>query len=139
MHDFRAGAGRRAAIENATSRAGERIGFAPIGKREARARIEAVDLLGGAARLSKSNVERHEAAADVRKRAVEHDLAAFVAIEPEVDEGGHEPAALRAAHHDGLGVPDEHRVVAADIILRLGLQKGAEIASSGKAEATNDR
>ncbi len=123
MHDLRARVGRRAAIENAPSCPSQRICLGPVGKREARAWIEAVNLLrsGGAARLSKSNIERHEAAADVRKRAIEHDLAALVAIEPEMDERAHEAAALRAAHHDRLGILDEYRVVAAVIILRLGL------------------
>src|SRR5712672_3464246 len=137
MHDLRARIGRGAAIENAPSCPGQRIGLGPVGKREAGAWMEAVNLLrsGGAARLSKSNIERHEAATDVRKRAIEHDLAALVAIEPEMDERAHEAAALRASHHDRLGILDEYGVVAAVIILRLGLQKGAKIARSRKTQA----
>src|SRR5262249_14601926 len=105
--------------------------------RETGARIEAVNLLrcGGAARLSKSKVERHEAATDVRKRPFEHELATFVAIETEVDEGAYEAGALRAAHHDRLGILDEHRVIAVVVILWRGLQKRGEIARRRKAQA----
>ena len=73
------------------------------------------------------------------KRAVEHDAALLVAVVAELDQRAHEAAALRAAHHDRLGVRDQHRIVVAGIVLRRGLEKRAEVARGGKAQAEHQR
>ena len=141
MHDLRAGGARRAAVENAALRPGQRIGLAAVGKREARPRIEPIDLLraGGAARLAEPYVERHQSAADVRECAVEHDAALLVPVIAELDQRAHEASALRTAHHNRLGVCDQHRIVVAGIVLRRNLEKCAEVARGGKAEAQHQR
>src|SRR5215831_17963830 len=83
MHDLRTGVGCRAVVENACSRARQRIGFCAVGKREARTRVNSINLFGsgGAARLPEADVKRHQPSADVRKSAIENDLTALIAIE----------------------------------------------------------
>jgi hypothetical protein len=75
VYNLRTAGSRYAAVENAALRSRQRIGLAAVGEREARTRIEPIDLLGagGPARLAEPHVERHQSAADVRECAVEHD------------------------------------------------------------------
>jgi hypothetical protein len=75
----------------------------------------------------------------VRECAVEHDAALLVPVVAELDQRAHEAAALRTAHHDGLGVRNQHRVVVADVILGRSLEKCAEVARGGKAQAQHQR
>ena len=67
MEDQWACAGRLTAIEHALLAAGNWIALARIGEREVVGWIEVIDLVTpGAARLAEADVERHQAAADVR-------------------------------------------------------------------------
>ena len=57
-------------------------------------------LAPGPHRLAKANVERHEAAADMRKGAVENAAPRLVAVEAKREQAADHPPALRTAFDD---------------------------------------
>ena len=84
MKQFRTGVGRAAPIKQASCSLGQRIGLARIGEGEIVSRIKMVGLLAPSPhRLAKANVERHEAAANMREGSVEHASSRLVAVEAE--------------------------------------------------------
>ena len=96
MDNLRARARRRAAVENALGAAGQRIGHFRIGKGKFRAGKQVIGRIGRRTpRLSETNVERHQSAADMGQRAFEDDLARFVPVESEMDQRAYEAPALR--------------------------------------------
>src|SRR5437879_2316533 len=103
VHDLRTGAVFQATVEQALRAAGERVVHAAVGEREFSAGIHAVGGLGnGATGLAEAYVQRHETPAYVREGAVEHDSAALVAIEAEMDQRTYIAPALRGAHNQRL-------------------------------------
>ena len=89
----------------------------------------------GADRLAEANIERHEAAADMRIGAVEDALARFVAIEAEREEAADHPARLRGAFDDREIVGAVDRIRGAGIVLLRVAQESADIARRREAEA----
>ncbi len=76
MKQPRTGVRGVAPVEQALGSLSQRIGLTRIGEREIVGRIEMIGLLApGAHGLAEANVQRHQAAADMRKCAIESEKA----------------------------------------------------------------
>src|SRR5262249_28039104 len=103
-------------------------------------RIEMIGLLApGPRRLTKANVERHQPAADMRERAIEHAPSHLVAIESERKQAADHPSALRATFDDSEIVGSIDRIGSPSVVLVGVAQEGAEVASGGKSQSADGR
>ncbi len=129
-----------APVEEASRSLSQRIGLARIGEGEIVGRIEMIGLLAPRAHgLAEPNVQRHQAAADMREGAVENTPARLVPIESERNETADHPSALRAALDSGEIVGSIDRVDGAGVVLVGIAQEGAEVARRRKSEAADRR
>ena len=140
MKQFRTGVSRAAPVEQASRSLCQRVSLPRIGEREIVGRIEMIGLLAPRShRLAKAKVERHEAAANMRKGAVENATSRLVTVEAERQQAADHPPALRAAFDDGQIVGSVHRIGGSRIVLVGIAQEGAEITRGGKSEAAHGR
>ena len=84
-------------------------------------------------RLAKAKVERHEAAPNMRKGAVENAAPRLVAVEAERKQTADHPPALRAAFDNRQIVGSVDGIGSSRIVLFRIAKEGAEVASGGKS------
>jgi hypothetical protein len=98
MKQFRTGVSRIAAVKQAFRSLRQRVGLTRIGEGKIVGRIKMVALRApGPHRLAKANVERHEAAPNMRKGAIEYAAPGLVTVEAEREQAADHPSAPRAA------------------------------------------
>src|ERR1700677_1762997 len=90
-------------------------------------------------RLAKSNIERHEAAANMRKSAVEHAAPGLVSVEAQRKQTADHPSALRTAFDYREIVRPIDRIDGAHVVLLGIAQEGAEVASRRESQSANGR
>ena len=145
LHDLRASAGRKTALEQAVLAAADRILQPGVGEGESRVRIaeEAKGRAVEAVRLREALVEEDARRSDVRVDALEDDAQVLGFVEAVVEHVAQEAAALRGAvrerHRDPVAPIRAERVGLARAVALGVAQETDPVARRGKGDAGDRR